>query len=283
MKRGVYIFPSLVTLTNLSAGLVSILWASSGHFTDAAWAIIAGIIFDMMDGRVARWAGATSQFGVELDSLCDAVTFAVAPAILMYQVALTTLGRAGFAIAVFFSMAGVLRLARFNVKSHSGEAAGHFTGLPVPAAAGILASFVLSWELFGNVNITARTIPVVMQRIPAFFRLTPLIMMILAVLMVSTVRYGSFKQWKLGRPKSIQTLVLLVGGLISIFIFPQNMIFVLFCLYVLSGLIGLAVRFASAQRAKRTAPPPFGRRRTDVKDRQEQLTFSGSEPWNREK
>src|SRR5262249_15957433 len=156
---------------------------------------------------IARWTGATSQFGIELDSLCDAVSFGMAPAVLMYQVALSPLGRAGYAIAIFFAMAAVLRLARFNLKAQTAEDAHHFTGLPVPAAAGILASFVLSWELFGNDNISVRTIPVLMERMPAFFRSAPLIMMVLAVLMVSTVPYGSFKQMKLGRPKALQSLL----------------------------------------------------------------------------
>lgn len=282
MKRGIYLFPSLLTLCNLTAGMVSVLFAANDRFSSAAWAIIVGIIMDMLDGRVARWAGATSQFGVELDSLCDAVTFGIAPGILMYQVALVPMGRAGYAIAIFFGMAAVLRLARFNLKAQTGEPSAYFVGLPVPAAAGILASFVLSYELFGEGEITARTIPMVMQKMPVFFRLIPVIMMLLALLMVSHVQYGNFKQLKLARPKSIQMLVLLIGGLLLIFTYPQNMIFVLFCLYVLSGLIGLAVRFYHAQRAK-TKAPRWGRRSTDVGNPKEQLTFSGSEPWNLKK
>ncbi|MFA5976089.1 MAG: CDP-diacylglycerol--serine O-phosphatidyltransferase [Elusimicrobiota bacterium] len=266
MKRGIYLFPSILTLSNLAAGMVSVLFASNGHYTSASWAILVGIVMDMMDGRVARWAGATSQFGLELDSLCDAVTFGVAPAVLMYQVALSSMGRSGAAISIFFVMAGVLRLARFNLKAQTGEPSTHFTGLPVPAAAGILASFVLSYELFGNDTIPARTIPAVMHRMPTFYRFVPVMMMLLSVLMVSQVQYGNFKQLKLGSPKSIQTLVVLVGGLLLVFIYPQNMIFVIFCLYVLSGLSRLAVRFYYAQRAKRMAPQKWGRRSTDVGD-----------------
>src|SRR6185312_5948672 len=97
IRRGVYLFPTLLTLANLAAGITSIIFAANDHFTSAAWAIIAGIIMDMLDGRVARWANATSEVGLELDSLCDAVTFGIAPAILMYQVALSPLGRPAYA------------------------------------------------------------------------------------------------------------------------------------------------------------------------------------------
>ena len=94
---------------NLAAGVMSILFTTQDHLTSAAWCIIAGIILDMLDGRVARWVGATSQFGLELDSLCDLVTFGVAPAILMFNVALEPLGRPGYRIAVFFAMMAALR------------------------------------------------------------------------------------------------------------------------------------------------------------------------------
>jgi len=169
----------------------------------------------------------------------------------------------GYAIAIFFSIAAALRLARFNVRAHTGEPGSYFLGLPVPAAAGILASFVLSYELFGSGTMTSKTIPMLMKRMPIFFHFIPLCMMILAFLMVSNVHYGTFKQMKLGRPKSIQNLILLMAGILLIFTYPQNMIFIVFSLYVLSGLIGLAVRFYHAQRAKRMARQ-FGRRSTDV-------------------
>lgn len=266
MKRGIYIFPSLLTLGNLAAGVMAILFACQYHLTSAAWCIITGIILDMLDGRVARWAGATSQFGLELDSLCDLVTFGVAPAILMYQVALDPLGRPGYMIAVFFVMMGSLRLARFNLRAQTGETSAHFTGLPIPAAAGILASFVLSYELFEDGAFTAKTIPLVMKRMPFFFKFVPLMMIILAFLMVSNVQYGNFKQLKLGRPKSLQNMAFLLVGLLLIFTYPQNMIFIVFSLYVLTGLISLAWRFYHAQRAKRTASREkrlYGRRRTD--------------------
>jgi CDP-diacylglycerol--serine O-phosphatidyltransferase len=261
VRRGIYVVPSLITLGNLAAGVVSILYASQGHLTSAAWAIIAGMVMDIMDGRVARWTGCTSEFGVELDSLCDLVTFGVAPGILMYWLALEPLGRPGYAIAIFFAVCAALRLARFNLRARTGEASTHFVGLPVPAAAGILASFVLSYELFDDGEMTVKTIPVLMKRMPMFFHLVPLVMVALSLLMISNVRYNNFKQLKLLRPRSLQTLGILVVGLLLILTYPQNVIFIVFSLYVLSGLTSLAVRFYSAQRAKRLGK--LRRRSTD--------------------
>lgn len=261
-RRGVYVFPSLLTLGNLSAGVLSVVFASHGAFTRAAWAIIIAIALDMLDGRVARWAGATSQFGVELDSLADLVSFGVAPALLMYQLALDPLGRPGLAIAVFFTVTAALRLARFNVRSAaSGGSMIDFVGLPVPAAAGILAGFVLSYELWDNVGITAKSIPILMKRMPLFFKSIPITMLLLSFLMVSTVRYGSLKRLKLGRPKSLQELVLIAASGLLIVSFPQNTIFILFAVYVLSGVAGLLwrlrnVTIANNHRAARLHRPP---------------------------
>jgi len=130
VRRGIYVVPSLITLGNLAAGVMSVLYASQGHLTSAAWAIIAGMIMDIMDGRVARWTGCTSEFGVELDSLCDLVTFGVAPGILMYWLALEPLGRPGYAIAILFAICAALRLARFNLRSRTGEVTTYFVGQP---------------------------------------------------------------------------------------------------------------------------------------------------------
>jgi len=252
MRRGIYIIPSLFTLANLGAGVLAILFAANDHLTMAAWAIIAGIVMDMLDGRVARMTGATSEFGMELDSLCDLVTFGVAPAVLMFELALEPLGRPGYAIAAFFPIAAALRLARFNLRARTGESTPHFLGLPVPAAAGILASFVLSYEVFdGSVTVTAKTIPALMKRMPMFFQAVPLTMVLLSFLMISTVQYGNFKQLKLLRPHSLQNVGLTLAGLFLVFTYPQNMIFIVFCLYVLSGLSTLAWRTYHAERANR--------------------------------
>jgi CDP-diacylglycerol--serine O-phosphatidyltransferase len=270
IRRGIYIVPSLFTLGNLAAGVIAITLASQGHLTSAAWAIIVGMVMDILDGRVARWAGATSQFGVELDSLCDLVTFGVAPAILMYWLALEPLGRPGYAIAIFFAMCAALRLARFNLKAQSGEVTNYFVGLPVPAAAGILASFVLSYELFDNQEVTVKTIPMLMKRMPTFFHSVPLVMIGLSILMISNVHYNNFKQFKLFSPRSLQTMGVVLVGFLLILTYPQNMIFIVFSLYVLSGLTSLAARVYSAQRAKSLAK--LRRRSTDLRPEEDART-----------
>jgi CDP-diacylglycerol---serine O-phosphatidyltransferase len=281
MKRGVYIIPSLLTLANLGAGVLAILLAADEQYTAAAWAIIAGIVFDMSDGRIARWMGATSQFGLELDSLADLTTFGVAPAVLMYELALGPLGRPGYMLAIFFPIAAALRLARFNLRAQQKPvepaAPSHFVGLPVPAAAGILASFVLSYELFDGAAISAKTIPMLMNQMPFFFKMIPLTMLLLSFLMVSQVHYGDFKKLKLGRPKSLQSLSLAVAGLLLILTYPQNTIFIVFSLYVLSGLWMFAWRFYASRRGRRLSQM-FHRRSTD----RPQETNASSEdlPWN---
>ena len=253
MKRGIYIFPSLLTLGNLAAGMMAIIFSANYHFTSAAWTIIAGIILDMSDGRVARWMGATSQFGLELDSLADLTTFGVAPAMMMYQLALEPLGRPGYMIAIFFGLAAALRLARFNIRAVNQvpEPVSYFVGLPVPAAAGILASFVLSYELFDSDVISVKTIPMLMSKMPFFFRMIPVTMLVLAFLMVSQIRYGDFKKLKLASPKSYQSMSLILAGLLLILTYPQNTIFIVFSLYVLSGLWMFAWRAYRSRREKR--------------------------------
>jgi CDP-diacylglycerol--serine O-phosphatidyltransferase len=279
MKRGAYLFPTLLTLANLGAGVMSILLASTGHFTQSAWAIIVGIVMDMSDGRIARWLGATSQFGLELDSLADLTTFGVAPAILMYQMALVPLGRPAFMLVAFFSMTAALRLARFNLRAvQTAEPVSHFIGLPVPAAAGILASFVLSYELFGNTEVNVKTIPVLMKQMPIFFRTIPVVMLILSFLMISTVHYGDFKKLKLGRPKSLQSLATIAAGILLIVTYPQNTIFIVFSLYVLSGLLMFSWRTFRARRDRLAAS--VRRRATD---RPEDYQDPASAPWNQRK
>src|SRR5882762_10386085 len=249
MKRGVYLLPSLLTLGNLSAGIVSMIFAANDRYTSAAWAIIAGIILDMLDGRVARWMGATSQFGLELDSLADLITFGVAAA---------------------------LRLARYNLRAQqTTEPSSHFVGLPVPAAAGILASFVLSYELFDTGDITVKTIPLLMKRMPLFFRMIPVTMLLLSILMISQVHYGDFKKLKLGRPKSLQSLTLLTAGLLLVITYPQNTIFVIFSFYVLSGLWMFAWRFYRARRDQRQGRL-LRRRSTDRLDDEASAVTAGS-------
>ena len=247
LKKGLYILPSMFTAGNLASGFLSVICAINGNFNASAWFIILAILFDMSDGRVARLTKTMSKFGMEFDSLCDLVSFGVAPAVLMYQLALNDMGNVGIAIAVIFTIASATRLAKFNVKAmepvdNSEPKSDTFSGLPTPASAGLLASFVLSYNLFNATELNFKTIPLLMKEMPVFFKAMPVIMVILAFLMVSTVPYGAFKHIKWTRPKSIQVFFLAIVFLALVFTYPQNTIFIMFLLYVLSGFVVLLVR-----------------------------------------
>lgn len=248
LRRGIYVLPSLLTAGNMSVGFVSMLYSMHHNYTMAAWFIIAAIAFDALDGRVARWTKTTSSFGIEFDSLADMVSFGLAPSVMMYQMVLNTLGKPGVAIALFFVLAGALRLARFNVKAQDNNSAGDFIGLPIPAAAGILASFVLSYELFEQGSITVKTIPLIMQRMPIFFKAIAPTMLVISLLMVSNIPYTAFKKFKFSRPKSLQLFVFLAASILIIIAYPQNTIFIVFVIYIASGLIGYIWRYLRLRR-----------------------------------
>jgi CDP-diacylglycerol--serine O-phosphatidyltransferase len=262
MLRGIYLLPSLFTAGNLALGILSVIYSIHNHYTAASWAIFAAMTMDILDGRVARWTKTTSMFGIEFDSLADLVSFGLAPALLMYQSVLHNMGRPGIAITMFFIIAGAIRLARFNTKANQGEGASEFVGLPIPAAAGILASFSLSYQLFVDASeVTAKTIPLIMTRMPFFFKALPIGMILISLLMVSTVPYVGFKKFKFNRPKSLQLLVFMIISILLIVTYPQNTIFLIFLVYLLSGLGGYLWRYfhmrrtvAVTMRQKRKGP-----------------------------
>lgn len=142
VPRGVYILPNLFTTASLFAGFLSITMAFAGNFDDAAWAILFSALMDGLDGKVARLTGSASQFGVEYDSLADAIAFGVAPGVLAWAWQLHHFGRLGLAAAFLFAACGALRLARFNV-SVATTSKRFFIGLPIPAGGCTFATFVL--------------------------------------------------------------------------------------------------------------------------------------------
>lgn len=250
MLRGIYILPSLFTAGNLGLGFLSIIYSIHNSFTPAAWAIMMALAMDMIDGRIARWTKSTSSFGVEFDSLADLISFGVAPSLMMYQMVLHTMNKPGIVIALFFVMAGAMRLARFNIKAQSGETGAEFIGLPIPAAAGILASFVLSYELFEvGPEITVKTIPILMKRMPFFFKTIPIAMVLISFLMISSVPYIAFKRLNLNRPKSLQLVTLIIIGILLVLAYPQNTIFIIFLFYLISGIAVYVVRLWRLRRS----------------------------------
>ncbi len=233
--------PSLFTLGNLACGFFSILAASKGNFAHAGWLILIAAVFDMFDGRVARLLDAESEFGIEMDSLADAISFCAAPAFLMYFMVLKQQPLWGGPIACVYTCFGVLRLAKFNAMAHAGEGSKkYFCGLPVPAPAALLASFAISYTIMqGNGN--GHNIAFVETYITHLYNFVWFMMLVLALLMVSNVPYAAFKA-KREKKFNAWFLLLIVFLVVMLIKFPQNVILVVFSLYILFGLLAVLYR-----------------------------------------
>ena len=221
-KIGVFIIPSLLTTANLFCGFYSIIAVFKSDYITAAIAILLAMLFDSFDGKVARLTNSTSRFGVEYDSLSDLASFGVAPGLLIYTWALNGYGKIGWLAVFLFIACGAMRLARFNVQVSSVENK-YFVGLPIPAAAGLIATTVIFDHHILEMGKEVRPIVVLLMTY------------LLAYLMVSTIRYRSFKDIHLGERKPLSSLIAAVLILIVIVAEPQIMLFILFSLYASSG------------------------------------------------
>ena len=218
--RGIVLLPSLLTTGNLFCGFFALLLTVEGRFSDAALAIFVAMVMDLLDGRVARLMKATSQFGVEFDSLADVVSFCVAPAFLLYSYALKDLSRPAWFGAFLFVICGALRLARFNVQTGTVDRR-FFVGLSTPAAAGVVASTVL---ILNGREVT-RELEVAVA-VGSY---------IVALMMVSTFRYWSFKEIDFARRRPVRTLLVVVLAIMIVATHHELFLFVLFTGYALSG------------------------------------------------
>lgn len=253
LRQGIYMLPTLFTLGNMALGFLALVKTVSHRFSVAATAIIVSHVLDVLDGRVARLTKTESKFGIELDSLADWISFGIAPAFMMYELVLKNNRLWGFPIALLFVICGALRLARFNLKAHMGEAkAPYFVGLPIPAAGGMLAIFTLLYEIL-EVGKPVRTLKVVMNQVPAFYEFVPAIMLLLSLLMVSEVRYSTFKQVNLLRPRTMRALVLTLLVLLMIYVYPQNTIFIFYVSYIGWGLVDYFLRWPRRERPEAVA------------------------------
>jgi CDP-diacylglycerol--serine O-phosphatidyltransferase len=222
LRQGVYLIPSLFTAGNIMCGFFSILSTFNGNYVQAALFIIFANILDGVDGYAARLTKSTSQFGVELDSLADVVSFGLAPAILVYYWALVPWGNWGWLAACTYVVCGALRLARFNVQARGG-AKSHFVGLPIPAAAEMIVSTVLLYYYLGGDGAPNKHITLL------------LVIYGLALLMVSGFPYFSPKNTDLRKRFPIWTFVLGIFLITLSVEVPQLMFFTSFLLYTLSG------------------------------------------------
>jgi len=239
LPRGIYILPNMFTSMNLFCGFYAVVAAIGGHFVSAAIAILIAVVFDAMDGKIARATRTESRFGVEYDSLADVISFGLAPGLMMYLWGLQPLGRLGWLAAFLFMACGALRLARFNTQAGS-VSSEHFVGLPIPAGAGMLSTVVLLYHRLG-IGSDANKV------------LLLILLYSLSFLMVSSIKYNSFKKPELF--KRINFNVLVAGILVLIFIaaHPSIALFILAISYVLSGPVFFVYRYKEVKRRKREA------------------------------
>lgn len=218
-QRGIYVMPTLFTVGNLFCGFSSIVQASLGHLEVAAALIVLAAVLDGFDGRIARMTGTSSLFGKEFDSLADIVSFGVAPALLAYHWALHP-GRFGWILAFIYVVCAAMRLARFNIHASSADKR-FFVGLPSPMAAGVLACIVY-----------AVPDPPRSQWIAAGLLMLVLAM---AVLMISRVRYRSFREFELRSRRSYINVLPIAAVLVAVALNPKAILLVICTGYVLSG------------------------------------------------
>jgi CDP-diacylglycerol--serine O-phosphatidyltransferase len=240
LRRGVYLVPNLVTTAGLFAGFYSIIATLSHQYWVAALAIVGAWACDMLDGRIARLTQSGSSFGVQYDSLADLVAFGVAPGILVYTWALRPWGRWGWLAASLYVACGALRLARFNVQAATAEKR-HFIGLPIPAAALVIASTVLLFYHLGGQGDSRKHLTML------------LVIYAVAGLMVSEIRYLSFKEIQLHRRHPFPVLLGLIFCVMVAIGAPEVMLFLGTLAYALSGPVVLLARLLATGRRRRAA------------------------------
>jgi CDP-diacylglycerol---serine O-phosphatidyltransferase len=223
-RRGIYLLPNLFTTAALFSGFFSIVQAMDGRFEIASIAIFIAMVFDGLDGRVARMTRTQSAFGAEYDSLSDMVSFGVAPALVMYEWALRSLGRLGWIAAFIYCAGAALRLARFNTQLGVADKR-FFQGLPSPAAAALIAGLV--WVMHAEYQIRGVDIRWPAWAVTLFAGLT----------MVSSVRFYSFKDLNLRRSVPFWAILLVVLGFVVLTIEQARVLFLLFVAYALSGYV----------------------------------------------
>jgi len=245
-RRGIYLLPSLFTIMGLFSGFYALIAAVQGRYELAAWAILAAAVFDMMDGRVARLLNAETAFGAELDSLCDMVSFGLAPSVLIYLWALAPLQKFGWLAAFLITACAALRLARFNVQLASQDKR-YFQGLPTPATALLIATAVLFHEQ-GSYEPIAW--------------LWFVIAVTVAWLMVSGVRFLSGKDVDLKQRRPFAMLLVMLLVIVFVMADPYKVLFAVLLIYCLHG------PMMSAWQHQRATRYRLARRRARVRKRE---------------
>ena len=225
-RRGIHILPSLFTTGNVFCGFYAFIAVLSDKYYAAACAIVLAIIFDIIDGRVARLTKTTSAFGMQYDSLADIISFGVAPALLAYAWVLKPFGRLGWMAAFLFLLCGTLRLARFNITKP--DIRGQFfIGLPTPAAAAVIASIVIGFEDWLGTRIQPEVMVAVVY--------------ILAFLMVSNIKYPALKKLEFRKRVSFTRFIFVILALYAFATIPRVALFIISFSYTLMGPLRLLI------------------------------------------
>jgi CDP-diacylglycerol--serine O-phosphatidyltransferase len=245
LRRGVFLLPSLFTVANLFCGWACVVYAMRGEFHTAAPFIGFAVVLDMLDGRIARMTGSSSAFGVEFDSMADLISFGMAPAALTFQWGLQPLGRLGWAVGFLYLAAAAVRLARFNIQHVTDKR--YFVGMPSPSAAGVPAATIF----FVGDGLT--------ERGPALLALVMLV--VPALLMVSTFRFRSLKTMNLSSPVNSKVLIVVAAAIALFTTSPDVVLLVLAYGYLVSPIIEWAATRGSRKPAAAAAqalmdPPP---------------------------
>lgn len=246
MRRVVVVVPSAFTLGNLFFGFWAIISAFNGNYRWAGWFIVFAGILDMLDGRIARLSNSGSRFGAELDSLVDLVSFGVAPALLIYMQEFSSTGRFAWLICYCYVVAAAIRLARFNVSAEDDSGSKRwFTGLPSPTAGMTLA---VSWA-FSQTDWYGRSLALINFESQGI----AILMLLLAVLMVSNVKYPRWPPAGFGSPRRLLGLTLYLGVLAGGLLAPEYVLFPLGLFYVAFGLVRALIQ-ALAQDSNDDSP-----------------------------
>lgn len=242
LRRGMYLLPSLFTLANMFCGYACVIYAMRGEFATAAPFIGVAMVLDLLDGRIARMTGSSSDFGREFDSLADVISFGVAPAVLGYAWGLYTFGRLGWAVGFLYVSAAAIRLARFNIQSTANPDKRYFVGMPSPAAA----------------CVPAATIFLLPQGLPSGWMnaLSMPLLLVPAALMVSTIKYRSFKTFNLKQRRPASALMLVALGIAAVVTYPQWSLMVLAYTYLASAFVGMALARVRPRPVEDLTPPP---------------------------
>lgn len=219
--RTVPLLPSLLTTGNFFCGMLGMMFVMHGKYLYAAESCLVAMLFDFVDGQVARQRGASTKFGIEFDSLADLLSFGIVPTFMAYQMILTDMGRFGTAVTFLYAVCCALRLARYNTQLNKEERRS-FTGLPTPAAAGLICSLIV---LAGRYDLHA------------LINALPFLMLGLAYLMVCTLRYPALQGASARKKKPFLNLVGIVISAVVVVIYPEISFFLLFAVYTAYGVL----------------------------------------------